>query len=113
MVKGTYAMDDISKLKTENNFEIISVAEADELFCMVVEMDGKEAAEEILDKIMDSLLGSNNPIEGLADDFHNFSVSILRQYNNYRIALRIVELGLKIYVQNTDLLADAIRYAKS
>ncbi|MBR3817142.1 MAG: hypothetical protein IKJ27_10520 [Clostridia bacterium] len=96
--------------KPDNTFDIISVADADELFCLSVDSDGKEAAEEVLDKIMKSLSEENKLIEGLADDFHNFSVSILRQYNNYRTALQIVELGLKNYEENTDLLADAIRY---
>lgn len=97
----------------KNSFSISSVADADELFSMAVEVDGKDAAEEILDKIMKSLLETNKTIEGLVDDFHNFSVSILRQYNNYRVALKIVELGLNIYEQNTDLLADAIRYGSN
>lgn len=67
---------------------------------------------EYLYNLVDGLLSEENKgaINGSADDFHNFSVTIIRLANDYETALEIVQNGLGIHATNTDLLADAIRY---
>lgn len=69
-------------------------------------------AEHLLDDLLEALRAEEQLV-GDADDFHNFSVSISRVLNDNQKTLEIVEAGLKIYPQNTDLLADAIKYGYS
>lgn len=98
----------------ENDLQlsISDVGKAEELMnlCRMDHPDDNEAWEEMLNKLLNSLLQSKKQITGEADDFHNFSISILKVANDYRSALEIVRAGLMIHDTNTDLLADAIRY---
>lgn len=48
-------------------------------------------------------------VYGEADEYHNYAVESSRKDDNYT-AFNIVEMGLKQYPYNTDLLADAILY---
>lgn len=52
---------------------------------------------------------SNPDIYGEPDEYHNYAVAVARADDNYS-AFQIVEMGLKQYPYNTDLLADAILY---
>lgn len=69
--------------------------------------------EEILNDLLEALFSCQDNLSGGADDFHNFTVSILKITSDNRSALQIVEEGLKLHGDNTDLLADAIRYGRS
>ena len=68
--------------------------------------------EDLLDKLLEALYEAEQLV-GDANDFHNFSVSISKVTSDNQKTLKIVEAGLKIYPQNTDLLADAIKYGYS
>ena len=69
-------------------------------------------AEELIDNLLEALNKAAQLI-GEADDFHNFAVSISRVTSDSQKTLEIVQAGLNIYPQNTDLLADAIKYGYS
>ena len=71
-----------------------------------------EGAEKLLDDLLEALAVAD-PLVGEANDFHNFSVSISRLINDNQKTIAIVEKGLEIYPNNTDLLADAIKYGYS
>ena len=68
--------------------------------------------EELLDTLLEALATAEQLV-GDSDDFHNFSVSISRVTSDNQKTLGIVKAGLNIYPQNTDLLADAIKYVYS
>ena len=72
-----------------------------------------EAIEKLLNDLLDALLSCQDSLTGGADDFHNFTISILKISSDNRSALQIAEEGLKLHGDNTDLLADAIRYGRS
>lgn len=69
------------------------------------------APEDMLNKIIPALMKAPRPLVGDEDDFHNFSVAVLKEFDDYRVALDIVEMGLEVYPKNADLLGDAIKYA--
>lgn len=69
-------------------------------------------AEDLLNELLEALAEATQLI-GDADDFHNFAVSISRVTNDNRKTVDIIQAGLKIHQQNTDLLADAIKYGYS
>ncbi len=95
------------------NFRLNSVGKAEE-FITQAKRDGLSNAEisDYLYHLVDSLLDDkeNKRINGNADDFHNFGVTILKNASDYETALEIIQRGLEIHKTNTDLLADAIRY---
>ncbi len=98
--------------KTE--FTLNDAAEAYALFMRSVKDESDPcAAEDMLNRILPAMLNSSSTVYGEADDFHNFSVSVIKQFQKYGVALDIVEMGLKSLPESTDLLADAIRYATS
>lgn len=69
--------------------------------------------EKLMYELADALLMPNKQICGDADDFHNFSIMILKIASDYETAFEIVEVGLKVHSSDTDLLADAIRYTRN
>lgn len=98
---------------TKNSFCLNNVTKAYILFSQAVRDEEQipNAAEDILNKIMPALMEAQPPLIGEADDYHNFSVSVLKRFDDYGVALDIIELGLRGYSKNTDLLADAIKYS--
>ena len=100
-------------MNEKTDFTLNHAAEAYALFMRAVKDENPSVAEDLLNKIMPALLNSPSPVSGVTDDFHNFSVSVIKQFQKYSVALDIVELGLKSLPDSTDLLADAIRYATS
>lgn len=72
-----------------------------------------EGAETMLNDMLDALLAPGVQLTGSADEFHNFSVSISKLSGDNRDALAIVEAGLELHADNTDLLADAILYGRN
>lgn len=72
-----------------------------------------EEIERLLNDLLDALLSCHDSLTGSTDDFHNFTISILKISSDNRSALQIAEEGLKLHGDNTDLLADAIRYGRS
>lgn len=95
------------------NFSLNNVAKAYALFEQaVLDKDSNpNAPEDMINKIMPALVEVPRPLVGDADDFHNFSVAVLKEFDDYRVALDIVEMGLEAYPKNADLLGDAIKYA--
>ena len=100
-------------LNANSDFSLNNVAKAYMLFeqAVIDEESNPRAAEDMLNKVMPALMESHTPIVGEADDFHNFSVAILKRFDDYRVAMDVIEMGLKAYPANTDLLADAIKYS--
>lgn len=96
-----------------SDFFLNNISKAYMLFeqAVIDEDSNPLAAEDMLNKIMPALMNASGPIIGEADDFHNFSVAVLKRFDDYRVAMDIVEMGLKAYPANTDLLADAIKYS--
>ena len=94
-------------------FSLNSVSKAYVLFEQAVyDKDSNPyAPEDMINKIMPALLEAPHPLVGDADDYHNFSVAVLKEFDDYRVALDIVEMGLEAYPKNADLLGDAIKYA--
>lgn len=72
-----------------------------------------EGIEEMLNDLLEALFSCQDNLSGGADDFHNFTVSILKISSDNRSALQIAEEGLKLHGDNTDLLADAIQYGRN
>lgn len=100
-------------LNTDSRFAINNVAKAYRMFEQAV-IDDKEfpgTAEQMLNKLVPALMGAERPLIGDADDYHNFSVAVLKKYDEYGIALDIIQMGLEVHTMNTDLLSDAVRYA--
>ena len=64
----------------------------------------------VLSDLLDALFGTEDPLIGDADDFHNFAVAVSTVANDNKNAYAIVREGLKIHTVNTDLLADALMY---
>lgn len=95
------------------NFSLNNVAKAYALFEQaVLDKDSNpNAPEDMINKIIPALMEAPRPLVGDADDYHNFSVAVLKEFDDYRVALDIVEMGLEAYPKNADLLGDAIKYA--
>ena len=96
-----------------SQYNIKSVRKAEEI--MGIAMNDPNLTDEEINSqlydIIDSLLSDDaKSINGSADDFHNFSVTIIRVSSDYETAMEIIQAGLRIHFTNTDLLADAIRY---
>ena len=74
--------------------------------------DDSVGTEEMLQKLLEAIRAAEDQGEltGDADDFHNFSVSVSKLIQDNGVAFEIVQAGLKIHPQNTDLLADALLY---
>lgn len=70
----------------------------------------KDAQLKLLSDLLDALLGAEEKLNGDADDFHNFAVTVSKIANDNKNAYAIVREGLKIHNINTDLLADALMY---
>lgn len=94
-----------------------NIGQAERILQTMGIQDGADAysedMEEVMYKLADALLMPDKQVCGDADDFHNFSVMILKIASDYETAFEIVEIGLKIHSFDTDLLADAIRYARN
>lgn len=71
-----------------------------------------EGSEKLLNTLL-AALDYAEQLVGDADDFHNFAVSISKMTSDNKKAINIIQKGLEIYPQNTDLLADAIKYGYS
>lgn len=74
--------------------------------------DNIDGLESLLNLILEALYNAEQLV-GDADDFHNFSVSISKIANDNSKAVYIIQEGLKIHDNSTDLLADAIKYGYS
>ena len=103
-------------MSNENTkFALNNISKAYALFEQAVhdKENNPYAPEDMINKVMPALLDAPRPLAGDADDFHNFSVAVLKEFDDYRVALDIVEMGLEVYPKNADLLGDAIKYAVS
>lgn len=106
---------------TELQFSLNNVAKAYRIFEMAVAKDNNDCsngiesneAEDMLNMLIPALTDAERPLIGDADDYHNFSVSILKKFDEYGIALTVINMGLEAYSLNTDLLSDSIRYASN
>lgn len=104
-------------MSTENkesmdNLEISDVGKAEELINLY-KLDDRSSprdGERLINELLTSLLQTGKLITGDADEFHNFSVSVLKFTSDYSTALDIIKAGLEIHETDTDLLADAIKY---
>lgn len=107
-----------NKIVKQIKFTINNIGKAEELLSYKINDFDTDSSNNIdyMYDIVESLLSEENKvngeysISGTANEFHNFSVSILKIANDYATSLEFIEIGLKIHTSNTDLLADAIRY---
>lgn len=72
---------------------------------------GREEYQDILIELVNQFV-STDLINADADDFHNISVELSRRDENI-LAIKIIEVGLKNFPWNTDLLADYIQFGTS
>lgn len=72
---------------------------------------GREEYRGVLLELIDKFVVAKT-INADADDFHNISVQLSRR-NEDELAIRVLEVGLKNFPWNTDLLADYIQFGTS
>ena len=94
-------------------FKLNNIAKAYNVFQIAVAEDANNphSSEDALNRLIPAIRVAERPFVGDADDYHNFSVAIIKKFEEYGIALEIIELGLEAFPKNTDLLSDAIRYS--
>ena len=73
----------------------------------IYSMDDDAAREDLYD-LIDQFLAQDQQ-SGDADDFHNFAVELARK-DEYVLACKVVDCGLKLFPKNVDLLADYLQY---
>lgn len=71
----------------------------------------KEEYYDVLSALIDRF-ANTDIINADADDFHNISVQLSRK-DEYILAIKVIDVGLRNYPWNTDLLADYIQYGTS
>ncbi len=76
----------------------------------VYERDDEESRQDLYE-LIDKFLAQESQ-NGGADSFHNFAVDLARR-DEYVLACKILDCGLKYYPKNVDLLADYLQYGVS